>query len=130
MITPDYPDHGAGAARYGWELVLDLHDCPPPLISDPQTLIIWVTGLVKAINMKPYGEPTLQHFGHDNPITSGYTVVQLIETSSIVAHLSPLLGTAHIDVFSCRWFNPHTVIHHCEEHLGGTGGYATMLPRG
>lgn len=121
--TDDEPD-------YGWHLVLDLHDCIRASLDHPGTLHEWVTTLVPRIGMVPYGQPIVASFGHRDPRASGYTVVQLIETSSITAHLSPLLRTAHIDVFSCRAFDPVVVVEHTRRFLGGAGGRAIFLPRG
>lgn len=129
-MTGTYSRHTAAEPTYGWHLVLDVHNCNPLLINNSEVLRDWVTTLVKAIDMIPYGEPTIVHFGHDNIITSGFSVVQLIETSSITAHLSPHLRTAHIDVFSCRVFDPVTVARHTERTFGGNGGHLTFLPRG
>lgn len=131
MVLAGYDPHCmvTEEPRYGWHLVLDLHGCSRDL-ENGAILREWVTNLVQHIGMKAYGPPVVDHFGHGDPVTSGYTVVQLIETSSITAHLSPHLGTAHIDVFSCRWFDPVAAIEFCESRLGGGPGRASFLPRG
>ena len=136
-ITPDavvmpagYLPHSLAAPRYGWMLTLDMHECDPLLIEDGTVLRTWVRDLVTKIGMTAFGVPIVRHFGHGDPVTSGYTVIQLIETSSITAHFSPHLRTAHIDVFSCKLFDPITVIAHTEQRLGGHGGFASFTPRG
>ena len=58
--------------------------------------------------MVPYGEPTVKHFGSDNK--SGYTLVQLIETSNITGHFCDQSGDAYLDVFSCKDFHDKDVI--------------------
>jgi S-adenosylmethionine/arginine decarboxylase-like enzyme len=126
----NYPHHGTAQGRYGWSLALDLEDCRPHHINRPDHIRRWIAQLVEKIGMNPYGEPTIWHFGYNDPKTWGYTAVQLIETSSITAHFSPHLRTAHIDVFSCRAFDPETVITHSLDAFGGKVAHATLLPRG
>ena len=58
--------------------------------------------------MEKYGKTILKYFGEKTPYTKGYTLVQLIETSSITGHFSELWGTAYINIFSCKPFNPKT----------------------
>jgi S-adenosylmethionine decarboxylase len=100
---------------YGMELVMDIDGCSLELISDEAALRELAAGLVEVIGMKAYGDPILAHFGHADPVTSGWTLVQLIETSSIVAHFSDHLRRAHINVFSCRWFDVDAVV----KYVGG-----------
>lgn len=55
--------------------------------------------------MKRFGEPQIPHFGHESPLTSGYSLVQLIETSSVIGHFSEYNKSCYINVFSCAWFD-------------------------
>jgi len=57
--------------------------------------------------MVPYGKPQIVHFGTGNK--AGYTLVQLIETSNIVAHFVEEYDDMYLDVFSCKEFSPDTV---------------------
>jgi len=57
--------------------------------------------------MVPYGHPQIIHFGTGNK--AGYTLVQLIETSNIVAHFVEEYDDMYLDVFSCKDFNPGIV---------------------
>ncbi|MBI2587492.1 S-adenosylmethionine decarboxylase, partial [Candidatus Amesbacteria bacterium] len=75
--------------QFGQELILDLYECDPKKISDGEYIKLFVIKLCdEVIMMKRYGEPFIPHFGHDNPIASGYSLVQLIETYSVTAHFS------------------------------------------
>lgn len=137
-FTPHDLTGGHGAARYGHHLVLDLEGCDPAAIDDPALIRAWLRGgmggqgLVDRIGMVAHGDPWIESFAHDDPVTAGYTAVQLIETSSITGHFSPYLRTAHIDVFSCRWFEPQIVVAFTRGVFGGPDvhGRATFLPRG
>jgi S-adenosylmethionine/arginine decarboxylase-like enzyme len=53
--------------------------------------------------MVPYGEPQVVHFGSGDK--SGFTLVQLIETSNITAHFCEETDDMYLDVFSCKPFN-------------------------
>ena len=89
---------------WGYMLSLDCGGCDPEAIRSAETIEMFVKELVKEINMKSYGEPQIVHFGSDNK--AGYTLVQLIETSNIVAHFCEKDNAMFIDVFSCKHFLP------------------------
>lgn len=133
----------AGSGRgFGWHLILDLGGCDPAKLEDPERLRKWITTLVPSIGMKAHGDPLIEYFGEGD--LAGYTVMQLIKTSSITAHCEPYPpaheqlvpgGRLHADVFSCKDFDPIRVVTHTIRHLGGTGairagGHATFLRRG
>jgi S-adenosylmethionine/arginine decarboxylase-like enzyme len=94
-----------GETAFGWHAVINLRECDASRLDSESEIANWVTGLVIEIGMKAYGDPRIDHFGHADPVTAGYTCVQLIETSSITAHFSPYLRTAYVDVFSCQEFD-------------------------
>ena len=54
--------------------------------------------------MVPYGAPRIVRFGDEH--TGGYTLVQLIQTSSIMAHFVDNVNDVYLDVFSCSDFDP------------------------
>lgn len=70
---------------YGMELVMDIDGCSSRVIKSEIMLRKFAAGMIEVIEMKAFGDPILAHFGHDDPITSGWTLVQLIETSSCVS---------------------------------------------
>lgn len=59
--------------------------------------------------MRAYGEPLLEHFATHDPEKAGYSLVQLIATSSITGHFVDRNGDAYIDVFSCKPFSLEVV---------------------
>jgi hypothetical protein len=119
---------------FGMELVLDIDGCDQPPLTHPGLLNRFALDLVELLDMKAYGPCELWHFGHDDPVTAGYTsevvgftgdtirLRQLIETSSIVGHFSPELRRAHLNIFSCRRFDPEKAAEFCTKHFGGTLG--------
>ena len=58
--------------------------------------------------MVAYGEPQVVHFGSGNK--TGYTLVQLIETSNICCHFVEENNSFYLDVFSCKPFEPQDVL--------------------
>ena len=104
---------------WGYHLQIEAKACDPDLVTNPDYIEKWVKDLVKQIKMVPYGEPQIVHFGKDEPMLAGWTAIQLIETSNIIAHFCDMTGDLYLDVFSCkeydysipeehlkRWFNP------------------------
>lgn len=91
--------------KFGKELILDLRDCDPSVIRSRVKLKKYVTELCKLIKMKTYGPTRMPHFGHDDPKTSGYSLLQFIETSSITGHFAELTNTAYLNIFSCAPFD-------------------------
>ena len=73
-----------------------------------------VTFCDTVIHMKRYGEPLIPHFGHENPITSGYSLVQLIETSSVTAHFSEFKRSVYLNIFSCAYYDPKATEKFCK----------------
>ena len=61
----------------------------------------------------PICEPQVIHFGEDDKL--GYTLVQLIETSNIVAHFCDDTGNFYLDVFSCKPYENAVVIETVKE---------------
>ncbi|MFH1855829.1 MAG: S-adenosylmethionine decarboxylase [Candidatus Omnitrophota bacterium] len=90
---------------YGYELVLNLQECDIEIISSRKKLQEYVDTLCALIKMKKYGKTLIPYFGEKAAYTKGYTLVQLIETSSITGHFSELWKTAYINIFSCMPFN-------------------------
>jgi S-adenosylmethionine/arginine decarboxylase-like enzyme len=64
---------------------------------------MFLEAMVQRIDMKAYGRPLIQHFGSGNK--SGYTAIQLIETSNIMLHACDETGDMYLDIFSCKWFD-------------------------
>ncbi len=91
--------------NYGWELVLDLHGCDPKTMASKKQLHDYIVKICKLIEMKRYGQPLIERFGFGEDFTTGYSLVQLIETSSITGHFSDLWGSCYINIFSCKPFD-------------------------
>ena len=100
---------------WGYHLILDVGKCDIQKISDPLYIKSTVEDLVKEIDMVPFGECRIEHFGkgsydHEGISLAGWTAVQLIETSSIILHMCDATGDGYIDIFSCKNFDPEIVV--------------------
>ncbi len=125
------PKAAPGAANaFGWELQLDLYDCDPERISSEQALRDYARELCEAIDMKAYGQALLPYFGENSEITKGYSLLQFIETSSITGHFSEYTGTAYLNVFSCKTFDPEVVKEFSLRFFGAKRAAAVFTTRG
>jgi len=91
---------------FGMEVVLDLYNCNPETIRSKEKLQEYARKLCKVIEMTPYRAPYAERFGLNEAKTAGYSIVQLIETSSITGHFSEERNSAYINIFSCKVFDP------------------------
>jgi S-adenosylmethionine decarboxylase len=90
---------------FGKELVIDLFDCDIEIISSKKKLKEFIVKICQLIKMKRYGEPFIEKFGLSKDFTVGYSIVQLIETSSITGHFSEFWKSSYINIFSCKNFS-------------------------
>ena len=93
---------------WGYHLILDCYDADKELMKSKTNVEAFAKTLVRRIDMKAYGEPQVIHFGEDDKL--GYTLVQLIETSNIVAHFCDDTGNFYLDVFSCKPYENAVVV--------------------
>lgn len=92
------------ACYWGYHLILDCKHCAPEKLKSADNIRAFVKALVAGIDMVAYGEPVLAHFATHNEHAAGYSLVQLIETSSITAHFAENIGEVYLDIFSCKPF--------------------------
>ena len=91
--------------KFGWELILDLYECDPTAISNEAMIRRYAKELCNLLDMKPYGEPITPYFGENQHHTKGYSLLQFIETSSIVGHFSEHKRAVYINIFSCKFYD-------------------------
>jgi S-adenosylmethionine decarboxylase len=95
---------------WGYHLILDCAACDVASIQSRDNVYNWIKNLVKSIDMEPIGEPHIEYTATEFPDKAGFTAIQVIVTSSIVAHFIDSTGDVYIDVFSCKPFDNDTVI--------------------
>lgn len=99
---------------WGWHLALNLYGCSLERITSAEVIHAFVVELCERIEMRRFGEPTIIDFG-DDPRVSGYSLVQLIETSNVCGHFANASRAAYLDIFSCKRFDPQTAAAFCIE---------------
>lgn len=114
---------------YGYELILNLFECNKDIITSREKLKEYVDTLCKLIEMKPYGETLLPYFGEKEEFTKGYSLVQLIETSSITGHFSDFWRTAYLNIFSCKTYDEKLAKEFTQEFFGAKRMQARFLTR-
>ena len=115
---------------YGQELTLNLYDCDLEIISSGKKIKEFVIKLCdEVIHMKRYGEALIPHFGHEDPMTSGYSLVQLIETSSVTAHFSEFKKSVYLNIFSCAWYDPVETEKFCKDFFKAKRVESHLLKR-
>ena len=102
-------------AFWGYHTILDVKGCDITKATDPVYIEEFLRTLVKAIDMVPYGEPQIVHFGKNEPHLSGWTAFQMIETSTITFHFCDESGDLYADIFSCKYYDPNEVIEMVED---------------
>ena len=90
---------------WGYHLILDCKGGDLAKVRSSDNISQFVRTLVTRIDMVVCGEPKIEHFATNNPNAAGFSLVQLIETSSITGHFVDLNGDSYIDVFSCKSFD-------------------------
>jgi S-adenosylmethionine decarboxylase len=115
---------------FGQELTLNLYNCDLKTISSRTAIRKFVIELCDdVIHMKRYGKAFIPHFGHENPITSGYSLVQLIETSSVTAHFSEYKKSVYMNIFSCAWFDAEETKKYVKKYFGAKTVKARLIKR-
>src|SRR5260370_6331818 len=90
---------------WGIDAAVDLFGCNPQLIRDPQVIHNFTLDLCREIHMRRFGDPQIVQFG-DDPRVSGYTLIQLLETSNLAAHFIDQVDAACLNIFSCGAYTP------------------------
>lgn len=116
-------------SHWGYSTLLDCGGCDLEAITNPDTLKAWVKELVNRIDMVPYGEPQIIHFGKNEYHLAGWTVIQLIETSNIIAHFNDNTGEGYIDIFSCKSYDIDDAISVVVEYFNPTKIRKSFLTR-
>lgn len=92
---------------WGLHSIHNIFKACPDKIRCATTIYKFNKALVQKIDMVPYGEPQIVHFGKDGK--QGFTLSQLIQTSNITAHFVEETNDFYLDVFSCKEFKPEDV---------------------
>jgi len=103
---------------YGKELILDLYNCDPKIIRSKKKILEYSDKLCDLLKVKKYGKPICERFALHLDHAAGYSLVQLIESSSITGHFSELWNRAFINIFSCKSFDDKIATNFTKKFFG------------
>ena len=119
---------------YGYELVLDLHDCNPEKFNRSD-IDRYFRELCRRISM----EKCEVHFWDDVgvppderqtlPHTKGTSAVCFILTSTIVVHTLDILKAVYVNIFSCKAFDPDLAAGFTKEWFEAASCDSTFIER-
>ena len=119
---------------YGYELVLDLHDCNSEKFNRAD-IDRYFTELCRRISM----EKCEVHFWDDVGVptderqtsaqTKGTSAVCFILTSTIVVHTLDLLSAVYVNIFSCKTFDPEVATEFTKEWFEAGSCKSTFMDR-
>jgi len=112
----DYKNTFKNKQAWGLSATIDLKNCDPKLVTDKEAIRFFVEKLVESIDMELYGDMVIERFGEGK--LKGYSVMQLIKTSSITMHFGDNEPYAFIDIFSCKPYDPEAAAIFCKKWLG------------
>ena len=102
---------------YGMEVIIDIYGCDPKIIKSGKAIRSFADKMCKLLEMKKFGKALTPHFGHNDPKTCGYSLLQFIETSSITGHFSESRNCAYINIFSCCMFDAQRAANFTKEYF-------------
>jgi S-adenosylmethionine decarboxylase len=97
---------------WGYHLMADCSNCKRENIKDIKNIKKFINNLVKECKMKKLGKIKIENLQDGDEDLFGYSVVQLIHTSSITCHFMDISGDAYIDIFSCKDFDVEKAVEH------------------
>lgn len=101
---------------WGYHLMLDCSQCNDG-IKSRDNIYNFVKELVQEIDMTAHGEPVIEFLLPGDP-KEGYSLMQLITTSSIVGHFIEPDSTCYIDIFSCKEFDQTVAVNIVKKYFG------------
>lgn len=112
---------------FGYHLMLDCSGCNDG-IKSRANIHAFVTNLVKSIDMTAHGDPVIEYLLPGDP-KQGYSLMQLITTSTITGHFIETNYSAYFDVFSCKEFDSDIVVRCVKEYFGAKNIRINYLTR-
>ena len=107
------------AEPFGWSARIDLYQCDESTLVSRDRIQLFLSTLCDDIlGMKRYGEPLIEWFGGHEEKAAWFSFVQLIETSSVIGHISEARRSVYLDIFSCRPFDAASAARHAMSCFG------------
>ena len=119
-----------GWAKGAWGLLtsIDVEDCDAELIRSAEAIRKYVVELCDLIKMRRFGECHIVNFGEEERV-AGFSMFQLIETSSISGHFANASNRVYIDVFSCKAYDPKMAAEFTRRYFRGRAARVSVVNR-
>lgn len=89
----------------------------------------FVKDLCDLIQMNRHGDPIFWEDDSGIPHLHGLSIVQFIETSTIVCHPLPMLESVYLNIFSCKAFDASDASRFCREFWSAQAVKETLVVR-
>ena len=122
------------ATPYGYELILDLHECNPATFTRTH-LDQYFSKLCDLIDMEKCEVHIWDDVGvplderQTSPQTKGTSAVCFILTSTIVVHTLDILKAVYVNIFACKKFDPAVATELTENWFQAGSCKSTFIPR-
>lgn len=103
-----------GKEVWGYYTSIDLEDCELTKLNNEPILKEFAIELCKVLEMNRLGDPIVMESGIGYKLY-GYSMIQVIETSSVTGHFVNETRRAFIDVFSCKSYDKKKVVRFCKD---------------
>ena len=114
---------------WGYSLHVTLQKCQKDKIREGKFISYAFSKIVDFVKMTAYGETQLIHFGKDPKVT-GYSAILFLEESNLTGHFVEGDDSAHIDLFSCKQFDPTETANYIKELFEAKTFSYSFLKRG
>jgi len=115
---------------FGLELVIDLHHCDPEKMTLPH-LLEFLKRMIEISDMTAHGDPVVwDALESDELHIKGYSILQLIKTSSIVIHTMDKTQLICVNLFSCKPFDPEVIVDFAEDFFQYSNKTFSVQQRG
>ncbi len=127
LPLPNTPE--AGDRPWGVHLVLDLYECDPDKLRDPEFLRAFAADVVKHVGMVTFGDPWCARFAEHDPALVGITLFQPITTSNVLVHAVEGDNAVCVDLFSCQPFDADDAARYIAGYFGAKRRVQHVIPR-
>ncbi|OGJ73548.1 hypothetical protein A3G69_01595 [Candidatus Peribacteria bacterium RIFCSPLOWO2_12_FULL_53_10] len=114
---------------WGLATAVDIHDCNPTIIRDALAIKRFTKELCTRLDVNMFGETIVVDFVTD-PKVSGFSLVQLIETSLVSGHFANQTNAVYLDVFSCKFYEAQKIVEYALSFFQGKSYNAHCSLRG
>lgn len=115
---------------FGLEASIDLHQCDPQKMN-LESLLAFVREMIEIADMTAHGEPVVWDATESDELhIKGFSILQLIKTSSIVVHTMDKTNLICVNLFSCKPFDPMVIFNFAKAFFNTESASVSTTTRG